>query len=37
MNKIEKVLIGIFGLGIIVFFSYCITEGITGFGIAHGF
>ena len=37
MNKIEKVLIGIFGFGIIVFLGYCITEGVTGFGIAHGF
>ncbi|MBR5684466.1 MAG: hypothetical protein IKW96_14525 [Ruminococcus sp.] len=37
MNKVEKVLIGVFGLGILIFLAYCITEGITGFGLAHGF
>ncbi|MBO4523423.1 MAG: hypothetical protein J5723_01960, partial [Ruminococcus sp.] len=34
---IEKTLIGVFGFGVIVFLTYCITEGVTGFGIAHGF
>ena len=37
MNKIEKTLTGIFALGIIIFLTYSITEGITGFGLAHGF
>lgn len=37
MNKAEKILTGIFGTGIFVFLAYCITEGITGFGLAHGF
>ncbi|WP_295087012.1 hypothetical protein [Ruminococcus sp.] len=37
MNKIEKTLIGVFGFGVIVFLTYCITEGVTGFGLVNGF
>ena len=37
MNKVEKFLIGLFGLGVLIFLAYCITEGITGFGLVHGF
>ena len=37
MNKIEKTLIGIFGLGIVLFLAYCITEGLQCIRFSHGF
>ena len=35
MNKIEKVLTGLFGIGIGVYLAYCIRKGIR-YGFAHG-